>query len=208
MATATEETVEGAIDQRRARSFITRFHKLREQASKLDYELAGLAQEIRQQFPKGASGDSQCRLWMCWHLDVYGQTAVMLVRAAKAFTLFPDEASWVNVGGWQSIGFLLGFKAAQRRKIHKHAMRLAADRDRPVGYSTVRNLAHTLGCRQVRSLGGRPNRLAVEEDLGLLRTFLAERIKDGTITTEEMPEGVLLAMKPTRLSEIESALSA
>lgn len=206
MATTTPEQVE-VVEQRKAQAFVRRFHKLREQASKLDYELAGLAQEIRQQFPKGASGDHQCRLWMCWHLDVYGQTAVMLVKSAKAFTLFPDEASWVFVGGWQSIGFLLGFKAADRRKIHRNAMRLAKDRERPVGYSTVRNIAHTLGCRQTHA-NGRPNRLTVEEDLGLLRTYLAERIKDGTINANDLPEGVLIAMKPTRLSQIESALSS
>ena len=197
---------ETEIPKRRTQSFVKRFNELRDQRSRVDYELAGLSQEVRQEFPKGASGDHQTRLWMCHHLEVYGQTALMLVRAAKAYTLFPKEEEWLNVGGWQSIGFLLGFKAGDRRKIARHAMALAADRERPVGYSTVRNIAATLGCQQIRGHGGRPNRLKVEEDLGILRTFVEGLIEDECLSIEDLSDGVLDALKNTKLANIAANL--
>jgi len=189
-----------------AARFVRRFHELRDQRSKVDYELAGLSHEIRQEFPKGSTGDLQTRLWMCHHLDVYGQTSLMLVRAARAFVLFPTEDEWVKLGGWQSIGFLLGFKAGDRRKVAKHSISLSEDRDRPVGYSTVRNIAATLGCQQIRGHGGRPNRLKVEEDLGILRSFVEGLVEEQAISIDQLSDSVLDALKNTKLSSIAAAL--
>jgi len=193
------------MDKSTAAKFIKRFRQLQEERSKLDFELAGLAHEIRQEFPKGASGDHQCRLWMTWNLEIYGGTANMLVKAARAFVLFPDVETWHNLGGWSSIGFLCGFKAGNRRKIAKQVLRLVEARGRTAGYGTVRNMAASLGCGQER-INGRPNRLQVEEDLGLLRAYVAKQIKAGVLDANEMPEGVLTAMVPTRLAAIAHAL--
>lgn len=195
------------IHHQTAARFVRRFHELRDQRSKVDYELAGLSQEIRQEFPKGASGDFQTRLWMCHHLEVYGQTALMLVRASKAYTLFPTEDEWVKLGGWQSIGFLLGFKAGDRRKIARNALNVANDRGRPLGYSSVRNIAATLGCQQIRSHGGRPNRLKVEEDLGILRSFVEQLVEEERLGISDLSDGVLDALKNTKLSSIAASLS-
>jgi len=197
---------EQPLHKTKAAKFIKRFGELRDQSAKLDYELAGLAQEIRQEFPTGASGDSQTRLWMCNYLGIYGQTAAMMIRAARAFTLFPTEEEWSKLGGWSSLGFLLGFKAADRRKIAKHALAIAEERGRYVGYSTVRNLAHALGCQQNR-VTGRPNRTQVEENLGILRAFLNEAIQEGYFADGDIPDAVTTALKPTRLSALQDALS-
>lgn len=193
------------IHPSRTKRFVKRFRELREQRSKLDFELAGLAHEIRGEFPQGPSGDSQCRLWMLWHLEIASSTAAMLTRAARGFLLFPTEKEWTMIGGWSSIGFLLSFRQQDRRRVQRKAMSLAEERGSPISYTTVRNIAHTLGVRQNRRTG-RPNRLQVEEDLGLLRAYVAERIKDGSLNPREMPPGVLEALKPTRLAAISDAI--
>ncbi len=204
--TETDE-IETKIPARRAKGFIERYQKLRECRSTLDYELAGLAAEIRQEFPAGASGWNQCRLWMSQNLDIHGQTAVMLSRAARAFILFPEEGSWTDIGGWSSMGFLLGFSARDRRRIHAHARKLVEERGRPCGYATVRNVAHLLGCKQSVA-HGRPNRLAVEENLGILRAYVLSLISDGTVNPETMNEGVIAALKSTKLANIADAVRA
>jgi hypothetical protein len=189
-----------------AAKFVRRFNKLRDQRSTVDYELAGLSHEIRQEFPKGATGDLQTRLWMCHHLDVYGGTANMLVRSARAFVLFPTIDEWRLLGGWRSVGFMLGFKAADRRKIAKHSLSLAAERERPIGYATVRNISAVLGCQQIRGGSGRPNRLKIEEDLGILRAFVESMVEEDRLVIEDLTDGVLDALKNTKLSAIANSL--
>lgn len=194
------------ISKATARKFVARWKKLRDQRAKVDFEQAGLAHEIRQCFPKGPSGDQQFGLWVQRHLDVWAPTAAMLLRAAKSFALFPDEADWINFGGWQSMGFLLSFSSKDRRKIASAVRKIVDARDHTVGYTTVRNTAYTLGCRQNR-VTGRPNRLEVEEKLGALRTYVETLIDNGTIEAEDLPPAARSAMTQTQLSRIEAALS-
>lgn len=193
-------TQEQEIDGRKARRFIRRWRELSRLQTKVDFETAGLAHEVRQEFPGGAGGDMQFRTWCVTHMEVWGNTAAMLCRAARAFVLFPDEQHWYDLGGWQSMGFLLTFGKRDRRRIYKAALELVEERERPVGYTTVRNVAFTLGCRQNRTTG-RPNRLLVEENLGTLRSYIEELHRDYD-DMPELPDDVQEAMKPTRLARL------
>jgi hypothetical protein len=93
--------------------FIDRWNDLHEKRAKLDYETAKLANEIRSEFPAGASGDLQFRQWCVGNLEIYGGTAAMLLRAVKVFNIF-DESDWYDLGGWQSLQFLSTLKAQGR----------------------------------------------------------------------------------------------
>jgi len=195
------------IDKAAARKFIARWQKLRDSRAKIDYETAGLAHEIRQVFSKGFSGDLQFMSWVQSFLHVWPPTASMLKRAAQAFVLFPDEADWVDFGGWQSMGFLLSFTAKDRRRIAKSVREIVDAREMTVGYTTVRNTAYALGCRQNR-ITGRPNRLMVEEKLGALRVFVQQLVDDETIEFDDLTDAVKDALTATDLARLESALNA
>lgn len=190
---------EQEIDGQKARRFIKRWRELSRLQTKLDFETAGLAHEVRQEFPSGASGDMQFRTWCVTHMGTHGSTAAMLCRAARAFVLFPEEPHWYDLGGWQSMGFLLTFGKRDRRRIFKDALELVEERERPVGYATVRNVAFTLGCRQNRTTG-RPNRLLVEENLGTLRSYVERLHVDFKLP--DMPDDVAKALKPTQLARL------
>jgi len=197
---------ETSINASTIRRFKAQWQKLRDSRAKVDFETAGLAYEIRQLFPKGASGDIQFSTWVQQHLKVWAPTAAMLTRAAKAFVLFPDGDDWVNFGGWQSMGFLLSFSAKDRRKIAKSVRQIVEARDYTVGYTTVRNTAYALGCRQKRGGPGRPNRLEVEEKLGTLREFVEQLIEDGAVTRDGLAEAVSAALAPTKLAQLAHAI--
>lgn len=185
-----------------ARRFVRRWRELSRLRSKMDYETAGLANEVRNEFPKGSGGNAQFRTWCVSNLEAHGSTAKMLCRAARAFILFPDETHWHDLGGWQSMGFLLTFGKRDRRRIFKAALKLVEERGRPVGYPTLRNIAFTLGCRQTRTVG-RPNRLSVEESLGTLRAYI-EGLHEG-YNLPRLPDSVAEAMTETVLSRIARA---
>jgi hypothetical protein len=190
----------------KASQFVKRWRKLTEQRAKIDFETAGLAAEMRDEFPKGPSGDYQFRIWCCHHLEIYGATAAMLARAARAFRRFPEEKRWLAVGGWQSIGFVMRLNKAGRTKVMNHAVKLAAERGRPVGYTTVRNIAYHLGVTQDQQFG-RPNRLQVEENLGFLRTWV-EKLYGDYDNLPALPPEVRAALKPTKLAQIADAAKA
>ncbi len=193
------------ISAPRVRSFVAKWRKLEARRAKVDFETAQLAAEIREEFPRGPAGDYQFRIWCCHHLEVYGATAAMLSRAARAYGLFPREEDWAVVSGWQSMGFLLSLKRGGRRQVFNRVKKLAQERERPVGYSTVRNLAYALGVRQ-DSKFGRPNRLQVEENLGFLRHWV-EKLYSDYEDLPKMPPEVQEAMKPTKLGTIADSLS-
>jgi len=193
------------ISKSTAQKFISRWKKLHDSRSKVDYETAGLAHEIRQLFPKGSSGDLQFMDWVQYFLGVWAPTAAMLKRAAQAFILFPDEADWVNFGGWQSMSFMLSFNTKDRRRIVKASRQIIDDRDKTIGYSTVRNAAYALGCRQNRVLG-RPNRTEVEEKLGALRTYVQNLLDEGVLALDDLPDAAKEALTPTKLAQLEASL--
>jgi len=190
------------IDGAKARRFIKRWRELSKLQTKVDFETAGLAHEVRQEFPRGGSGDMQFRTWCVSHMGTHGATAKMLSRAARAFILFPEEVVWHELGGWSSMGFLLTFGKRDRRQIVSATRKLVETRERTVGYTTVRNVAFTLGCRQNRTTG-RPNRLAVEENLGTLRAYV-EKLH-ANYNLGRLPEAVQKAMAPTRLARLSGA---
>lgn len=197
MATQHQE-----IDGIKARRFIRRWRELSRLQTKVDFETAGLAHEVRQEFPGGGSGDMQFRTWCVSHMEIHGATAGLLCRAARAFVLFPEEPAWHDLGGWASMGFLLTFGKKDRRRIYKAARKLVEERERPTSYTTVRNIAFTLGCRQNRTTG-RPNRLKVEENLGTLRAYV-EKLH-GQYDLGKIPAGVRVAMSETVLARLARA---
>lgn len=193
------------------RKFIDRWHDLHERRAKLDYETAELANEIRAEFPDGASGDLQFRQWCVRNLSVYGGTAAMLLRAVKVYNLF-DESDWYDLGGWQSLQFLSTLKAGGRRKVvNACRKRVKEIRDKKgkrthIGYTTVRTMCYALGVQQDTRIG-RPNRLEVEEQLGFCRNWIK------TLYTQyenlpAPPKAVKTALGGTKLSKIAAAASA
>lgn len=208
MTTVTVENndlVGSEISTQRTRSFVAKWRKLSAQRAKVDFETAQLANEIREEFPRGPAGDFQFRIWCCHYLEVYGATAAMLGRAARAYSMFPREEDWAVVSGWQSMGFLLSLKRGGRRQVFNRIKKLAEERGRPVGYSTVRNMAYSLGIRQDDNFG-RPNRLKVEENLGFLRHWV-QKLYDEYGDLPKLPPEVKEALKPTKLGSIADSLS-
>jgi len=205
MATATKTKKAQAS---KWKTFIERWHDLHERRSKLDYETAALANEIRGQFPDGSSGDLQFRQWCVRNLDIYSGTAGMLLRAVKVFLLF-EESDWYDLGGWQSLQFLSTLKLGGRRKAlnvcRKRVVRLREKKGkrRHIGYTTVRNICFSVGVQQ-ENLIGRPNRLRVEENLGFCRNWIK------TLYTQyenlpTPPKAVKEALGGTTLSRIADA---
>lgn len=192
--------------------FIERWRNLHERRAKLDFETAALAAEIREEFPAGASGDLQFRMWTVSNLDIYGGTASMLLRAVKVHALF-DERDWYDLGGWQSLQFLGTLKAGGRRKVvnacRKRVKELREKKGKrhSIGYTTVRNVCYQHGIRQDTGGVGRPNRLRVEESLGFCRNW----IKSLYTQYENLPappKAVKDALGGTMLSKIATAAKA
>jgi hypothetical protein len=191
--------------------FIDRWNDLHEKRAKLDYETAKLANEIRSEFPAGASGDLQFRQWCVGNLEIYGGTAAMLLRAVKVFNIF-DESDWYDLGGWQSLQFLSTLKAQGRKKVlNRCRSRVAELREkggkrRTIGYTTVRSMCYRCGVQQDSKIG-RPNRLQVEESLGFCRNWIK------TLYTQyenlpRPPKAVKAALGGTKLSVIAEAVRA
>jgi hypothetical protein len=192
--------------------FVERWHDLHERRAKLDYETASLAAEIRGEFPAGASGDLQFRQWCVRNLDVYGGTAAMLLRAVKVHDIF-DESDWYDLGGWQSLQFLSTLRTAGRRKVLNACRRRVQElRDkkgkrRHIGYTTVRTMCYALGVQQDNRIGGRPNRLAVEESLGFCRNWI-KTLYTNYENLPKPPKAVQSALGGTKLSQIAAAAKA
>jgi len=125
--------------------FVTRFHSLWRQRSKVDFEIAGLAAEVRDTFTKGVAGDYQFRQALIDHFDVHGVTAKMLADAARSFRLFPKEEEWHKVSGWRSIRFLSTLTRGDRRKVHRAAVARSVELGRPVGYQVVKEFGFDFG---------------------------------------------------------------
>jgi len=173
------------------RKFIARFQDLWHQRTKVDFEIAGLAAEVRDTYPKGASGDYQFRRALTDHLHVHTSTARMLADAGRAFRLFPKEEEWHLVSGWEGIRFLCGLGKADRRKVYRAAKSKSTEIGRPIGYQTVRELGFRLGAITKRR-GGRATYSINEAHLGCLRLHLQELYADYELP--EMPPAVSAAM--------------
>ena len=165
------------VSKKNQNKYVRRWHKLTDGAAKIDYERAGLAAEIRGEFPKGASGDLQFKEWSVTHLNVHGRTALALLDSVRALTLFPTEEEWTAVGGWQAISFLSALKRAARRKVFKAAKAKADKLGRGVSYVTVVKVAYEKGVRS-EGRGGRPTQSVTEEKLTILRELVLKLYRD------------------------------
>jgi len=187
------------ISESQAKNFKKRWIKLRASQVKLDWEVASLAREVRDCFPGGPSGNYQFRLWTMSQFNIYAATAAMLCRAAHAHAVWPNQETWESLNGWASLGFALTLKPAGRNKVVSKALQIAMERGRPVSYTTVRNLAFLLNAVQDNN-NGRPNRLKVEENLGLVRGWVARLYDEYDLP--DPPEEIKQALKLSKLAKI------
>ena len=186
-------------------TYIVRWRALHIRCTALDFETSKLASEIRNEFPNGASGDLQCRIWCVRNLDVAASTASMLLRASRVYEMFDGE-DWYALGGWQSLQFLSTLRKQGRKKVVRACRKRAEERrSGQIGYTTVRNVTCALGVQQIHPTG-RPNRLKVEEDLGFVRTWLKNLYRDYELP--KPPQAVQNAMAGTKLSAIAKAAKA
>jgi len=191
--------------------FVDRWHDIRERRAKVDYDTSELAFEVRAEFPGGAGGDLQFRIWCVRNLEVMGSTASMLLRAVRVYDMF-EESDWYDMGGWSSLQFLSTLQTQGRKKVinacrNKVLERLERGGKRTtIGYTTVKNIAYSLGVQSDR-LTGRPNRLAVEENLGFCRNWL-KTLYEQYSGLPKMPKAVTKAMGGTKLSRIAAAAKA
>ena len=192
-------------------TFVDRWHDIQGRRARVDFETAQLANEIRVEFPTGASGDLQFRLWCVQNLEIGGSTYAMLLRAAHVFTLF-EEDDWYDFGGWQSLQFLSTLKVNGRRKVinacreRVYELRERGTQRRHIGYTTVRNICYSLGVQQNR-VTGRPNRLKVEESLGFCRNWLT-MLYEQYQGLPKLPKPVQDALGGTKLSQISEAVAS
>ena len=190
------------------KKFVERWHDLHERRARLDFETARLANEIRAEFPAGASGDLQFRQWCVRNLDVYGGTSAMLLRAVKVYSIF-EESDWHDLGGWQSLQFLGTLKPQGRRKAIKacrervKTLKQKKGKRQHIGYTTVRAICYRNGVQQ-NSRVGRPNRLRIEENLGFCRNWI-QTLYTQYENLPSPPKAVREAMAGTKLSNIAAA---
>lgn len=193
--------------------FVDRWHDIRERRAKVDFETAELAFEVRAEFPGGAGGDLQFRIWCVRNLEVMGSTAAMLLRAVHVYEMF-EESDWYDMGGWSSLQFLSTLQSNGRKKVINSCRKKVLERlDRggkrtTIGYATVKNIAYSLGVQTDQTIGpGRPNRLAVEENLGFCRNWL-KTLYEQYSGLPKLPRAVQKAMGGTKLSRIAAAAKA
>lgn len=187
----------------KARAFISRFRGLCDAHAGVDHELAGLAQEVRQEFPPGASGDYQFRAWVKKHFEVSSMRAIKLLDAARAFTLFPSSDEWRKLGGWPAMAFLLGLSPQGRRKVSREVIALANERGHG-GYPACRRIAFQRGVVTRRN-GGRPLRSEVEERYAKLRAFVASLYKSHPDLPKPPEEVARLIRTQGKLAQLAGA---
>ena len=190
------------MDKTKRTLLVKRWRDLRDRRSKLDYEWAAFAADVREAFPAGASGDQQMRAFCIRYLDAASSTASMLLRAAKAFNVY-DEPSWTKLGGWRSVQFIEAIDGKNRTKVRKRCLAMARKaRHGSLQYDAVRNITFGLGIRPSGG-PGRPTRSRVEEDYAFLRSWLIHLYD--AYDLPPMPEEVQRAMRGSRLSTIREA---
>lgn len=187
--------------KQRERSFVSRFRELTDRKAKVDFETAGLAHEVRQCLPVGASGDHQFRVWCVNKLDIHVSTARMLLEASRAFLLFPKEEEWLLLRGWDSVRFLMGLGKGDRRKVYRLAQREVekSSRRKSIGVDLLREIAYNNSCVTRRNTG-RPTRTQTEESLGHLRSWVVKLYDEYELPA--MPAPVKAAMKSSKLSQL------
>jgi len=203
-STQDDSTTTAVLDQiapDRKTRFISRWKKLVNEQNGLDYEVGILANEVREEFPDGASGNRQFRDWVVEHFGITGSRARKLLEAAKGVRLFPDKAIWVKVGGWQTIVTLLGFKPSARAKLLKATIKRADELKRNLcGHSITRRLAYDLNVQSDRTVG-RPTRTNTEEALAVLREFIVT-LYESFNNLPPIPDKVKFCLKSSKLHKI------
>lgn len=186
------------INERHINEWSERWLKLSRDRFTNDHEIAKLANEVRSEFPDGASGDLQFCRFSRKHLK--GCRASLLNDKAKAFNEF-DSKMWVKLGGWPGVQFLLGLTRVQRYRVIE-----TLKGPGPYHYSTIRDRAIRLGITTRRTVG-RPTRSRSEEKVAVLRQFILELYRKRH-NLPAIPETVKTAMSPTILSLISQDMRA
>lgn len=188
-----------------AASYQTRYRNIMRARASTDHEAAVLASEIRAEFPKGAAGDSQFRVWCREHLNVSPGRAMVLQRMSKAWAAgFRNADDYRAVGGWPTISFLMHLPS-KRSKVYAAA--LAKAKESPHGsieHLAVREIAHTMGVKTNRR--GRPSRTVSEDRLRVLRDYCVKLHAEYILPPP--PPSVEQALTPTKLAEIRKAVAA
>lgn len=200
--TSSADDISGKQPQGKAwmAAYAEKWFALTRKRAGVDYQIAGLAHEIREQFPRGGSGDFQFRRWCMDWLYVAPATADMLLRAVKAHRVF-SEKEWYLFGGRLAVQFLVSLKKPGRDRVVRACREELEERGgQPICYSYVKNVAYALGVVQDR-VRGRPNRTRVEENVGVLREFLIELYRDYGSALPDLPAHVEKAMGETKLAQ-------
>jgi len=183
----------------KTKGFIARWWKLRSEQAGIDYEIATLASEIASEFPDTPNGRFQFRAWLREHFEIRTARARRLQEAAKGIQYYPDAETWRKIGGWPTIGFLLGFKTVARNKIFKETLKTANESEHgTVTVYTARRIAADLNLVTERKVG-RPTRTTVEAALVVLRSFIVELYEEFN-NLPNLPDEVKACLKSSKLS--------
>jgi hypothetical protein len=199
--TQTSTATLDEIAPNRASRYVKRWRQLQNEQAAIDYEVAALADEIRQEFPKTPQGSLQFRTWVREHFNVTSSRARRLQEAAKGYAAYPGRDTWKKVGGWASVGFLMGFKTVARNRIFKESLKVAEEsKHGSIGQWTVRKIAADFNLTSERKVG-RPTRTTVEEALATLRTFIAS-LYENFNNLPALPDDVKLCLKSSKLAKL------
>jgi len=185
------------VDISKVSSFRTRWRALVEKRALIDYECAVFARDVRSELPDGASGDHQFLRVLREGVKASGHHIRMLHVAAKAIADgIADKDTWVDLGGWRSIRFLMGLKKSDRNRVLTAALDKVKERGRAISSASVRAIAYEMKIET--QVPGRPNRIESERKLATIRSWLI-RNKD---KLPKMPADVAAALGSTTLSRL------
>lgn len=195
---AEVQAANAAVPTDVTKGYVKRWTQFVQDRSTQDYEIAGLLHEIRQHFPRDASGSHQFRVWCCANLRVAraGRALTCLEDKARAFLLFPEQKQWEMVQGWQTMSFLVGLQAAQRRLVWRKVTEEIKRRDvEHVSLQTVRNVAFRL-----HIVTRRPgtNTMSAIGHVSVLRNWINKLYSENP-NLPPMPTDVLNAFRTTRM---------
>jgi hypothetical protein len=161
------------IGKDETRAWKRRWNKLSATGFRNDYAIAGLAGEIRSEFPDGDVGDEQYIAYV--NRSIRGAQGMTMLRMSLACKLF-SEAQWGNLGGWRGIRFLSALTLKERAAVLN-----GLKGPGPHHYTTIRHKAYDLGI--VSRLKGRNNHSKSEERAQTLQSYVVSLITQGIVTS-------------------------
>lgn len=197
------------LSQDKIDQYVKRYRTLTHRQGELDFDMAKLAHELRNEFVTGASGDYSFRKMVVNEFGAGAPAAAKLLKAAKSLKLVKTRTAWSDLGGWSSITFLMNLPQNGKRKVLNKALDVAHETGRPTNLGRVRAIAFNCNVRSLTN-GGRPLRRETEERLEIVSHYLTRLYKTQP-HLPAIPEVVTKALKEARvpvaaLAKIDQAL--